>query len=168
MKNVLGSRTISFVLVLLLTFTSLGAFSGDPQAYSQFDESPVLMQKSDGQDDPELVGFDEEEFLLRTMGDPVGAQGFSEEHEISSYDDIVEIIVQFVTPPAAALSLINEKGIQTNRTMSAGSFEEQALSAHTAFRQQLSDIIPMILNSSDRGQPDVVILSEHHSLFNGM
>jgi len=102
--------------------------------------------------------------LASTLGNAIGMQGFEGEYTIDSPDEIIEIIVQFVTPPSVALRLIHERGIFTDVALLSGVyFEEQALMGHTAFRQQLSEI-------SDGGASDinVEIFGTHHCLFNGV
>lgn len=82
-------------------------------------------------------------------------------------EEIVEVAVQFVTPPAVALRLLDEdSGV---RVRSEQVYDRQALAAHTAFRSQLEGLIgevpPGVMT------PSVVpfeIFSEHHSLFNGV
>ncbi|MCL2425548.1 MAG: DUF4214 domain-containing protein [Oscillospiraceae bacterium] len=87
--------------------------------------------------------------LTNTLGDPIGTQGFEGDYELTYSDDIVEIIVQFVTPPSVALEIIQEREIRTHRTFSGSSFEEQALSAHDAFISQLSSIATVVGDIGD-------------------
>ena len=105
--------------------------------------------------------------LTSTLNGSVGMQGFEGKYAISCPDEIVEIIVQFVTPPAVALRLMDEMVIspqRVGRALSGGSFEEQALSAHDLFSQQLGSI-PVPFGS---GRNALEIFSEHHRLFNGV
>ena len=100
--------------------------------------------------------------LMGTLDTPIGMQGFEGDYAINSPDEIVEIIVQFVTPPAVALRLMQERGLSVGRSLPGASYEVQALSAHDAFNQQLGQI-PM-----PRGGTGVEILSLNYRLFNGV
>lgn len=101
--------------------------------------------------------------LTSTLGTPVGMQGFEGAYALNNPQEIVEIIVQFVTPPSVALRLMRERGIPVARMLSNGPFEEQALTAHDAFRQQLGQI-PMPFGAEQQ----VEIFGEQHTLFNGV
>jgi len=103
--------------------------------------------------------------LTATLGEPVGMQGFVGDYAITDFDEQIEIYVQFVTPPAVALRLMQERGISHNipRGRMIGSFEQQALSAHTVFQQQLLQI-PMPMS----GNGEIDIIDQHYRLFNGV
>ena len=102
--------------------------------------------------------------LTETLADPIGMQGFHGEYAIGDPNEMIEIIVEFVTPPAVALRLMQEEGIPLalSRTLPRASFEEQALTAHDIFNQQLNRI-PTPFSTA---QPE--ILSKHYSLLNGV
>ncbi|MCL2838541.1 MAG: S8 family serine peptidase [Oscillospiraceae bacterium] len=103
--------------------------------------------------------------LTSTLGEPIGMQGFVGDYVITDFNEQVEIYVQFATPPAVALRLMQERGISHNlpRGRLADSFEQQALSAHDVFQQQLAQIpMPRSLSS------EIEIIDEHYSLFNGV
>jgi len=105
--------------------------------------------------------------LTSTLNGSVGMQGFEGMYAISCPNEIVEIIVQFVTPPTVALRLMDESAIspqRIGRALQGASFEEQALSAHDVFSQQLNSI-PV---SFSAGRSTMEIFSEHHTLFNGV
>ncbi|MCL2577000.1 MAG: S8 family serine peptidase [Defluviitaleaceae bacterium] len=91
----------------------------------------------------------------------VGMQGFEGEYALGEPEEIVEIIVQFRTPPAVALRLIQER--EPIRVFSEDTFEEQALAAHTEFHAQLNQF-PIPLSDA----PVIEIFGEHHRLFNGV
>ena len=76
----------------------------------------------------------------------------------SDSNEIVEIVVQFVTPPAVALRLSH--GGEHPDVHSLSEYEEKALEAHGAFREQLQLLMKDIAT--------VEIFSEHHNLFNGV
>jgi subtilisin family serine protease len=110
-------------------------------------------------------GMDFEHGILTSaLGNAVGMQGFEGEYAIASSDEIVEIIVQFVTPPTAVLRYLYENDISAGgRSVSDNSFEEQALAAHTAFDEQLQWIsIPPMYS------PEIDIFCRTHYVFNGV
>ena len=102
--------------------------------------------------------------LTGTLTGPLGMQGFDGDYAIDDPNEVIEIIVQFVTPPAVALRLMQEKEIPIplNRAFSETSFEEQALSAHAIFEEQLNQL-PMPFNTAQ-----LEVFAEHHRLFNGV
>jgi len=103
--------------------------------------------------------------LTSTLNDSVGMYGFEGQYKIHSKDEIVEIIVQFAMPPSVALRLMQERGIYLchfDGNLTGASFEEQALSAHEAFNQQLAQL-PMYCEYNLVG-----IFSKHYRLFNGV
>jgi len=92
--------------------------------------------------------------LTQTLGQPIGLHGF--EHFTADPDEIVNISVQFVTPPAVAQRLAYDGPV----LLSDSVFESRALEAHDAFREQLG--VQLL------GRASLEIYSEHHSLFNGV
>ena len=101
------------------------------------------------------------EILTGTLGEPIGMQGFEGKYAINSPDEMVEIIVQFATPPAGALQLIQERGISLGRTLPGTCYYEQALVAHDLFKEQLAEI------STPFGSDAIEITSQNYWLFNG-
>jgi hypothetical protein len=111
-------------------------------------------------------------------------QGFIGEYEIVDPDDIIEVVVRFITPSVTVMNLIND-GRRPNtighrfyvyidengdviyrksrqiiwNTRIDISFEEQAMGAHTAFREQLSEIMR---------DDEYEIFTEIHRTFNGV
>ena len=107
------------------------------------------------------LSFDEETFLTQTLGEPVGMQGFSGDYSLDdNKNEMIEIIVQFVTPSAVALRLMYERGILVDYMLEE-SFEEQALAAHKAFNEQLAQL-PILFSSQQ-----MEIISMHYQLLNG-
>jgi subtilisin family serine protease len=105
-------------------------------------------------------GMKHANILTATLNGSIGMQGFEGEYAIKSPDDIIEIYVQFATPPAASLKCIKEKKITyKRRTLPETCYREQALSAHVAFKNQLEELLISDL---------VHIIDEHHLLFNGV
>jgi len=134
------------------------------EQYSPQDESDQYPQQEEP--DPQYLSQQEQmelEILTGTLGEAIGMQGFEGRYAINSPDEMVEIIVQFATPPAGALQLIQERGISLGRNLPGTCYYEQALLAHDVFKQQLASI-PMPFNSGD----GVEIFSESYWLFNGV
>jgi len=107
--------------------------------------------------------------LTATLNGSVGVQGFDGNYAISCPNEIVEIVVQFITPSSVALRLMQESAItpqRSGRALQGGSFEEQALSAHSAFNQQLGSIAMPFSSGVSTSMTE--IYSEHHRLFNGV
>ena len=98
------------------------------------------------------------ETLTQTLQTPVGLQGFALGWDADP-NELIEIGVQFVTPPAVALRLLQEE--QEIRPLSAQSYEDQAQEAHEAFWEQIAPL-------TRARSAQVEVLSEHHSLFNGV
>lgn len=104
--------------------------------------------------------------LTRTPREPRGER-FSDADFGDDPAEIVEIAVQFVTPPAVALRLLDEdRGVLAAMVQT---YERRALAAHTAFRSQIEGLTP----AAPPGvmTPQTVpfeIFSEHHNLFNGV
>ena len=90
----------------------------------------------------------------QTLGQPIGLHGF--EYLTADPDEIIQVVVQFVTPSAVAQRLAYDGLI----LLSDSTFEARALEAHDTFREQLG--------VSLLGRSGLEIYSEHHSLFNGV
>ncbi|MCL2201227.1 MAG: S8 family serine peptidase, partial [Oscillospiraceae bacterium] len=107
------------------------------------------------------------DILTNTLRGAASMQGFEGAYTLDDPYGIIEIVVQFVTPPAVALRLLNEDSGVRGRTLQ--SYEQQALTAHTAFLSQLEgltpDTPPGVMTSA---RVNFEIFSEHHSLFNGV
>ena len=134
--NIVIKRMTALLLMLVMVFASAGVMSGSSLAYTA--QEGILYGTEDL----------EHELLTGMLIDPVGVQGFDGDYRITSYDEAIEIIVQFVTPPSVALKQMQEKSIQTGFSTMSMSFEGQALSAHDAFLQQLAEI-STILDSDE-------------------
>ena len=103
--------------------------------------------------------------LTQTLGGSVGVLGFEGDYAITDSDEIIEIIVQFVTPPAVALRLASERDsahLRTFNQMDTAYFEGQALAAHNTFMSQLARI-PMPFGSFAP-----YVFSYNYQLFNGV
>ena len=129
--------------------------------------SPISVQANTLADD-EMDEF-AESFLTSTLEEPIGVQGFYGDYALDDDDELVEIMVQFVTPPAVALRLIEEKDITTTAfgfTLPYASYEDQAQAAHDAFEAQLVDLyLPATFPFDNE---EIEILEEYYSLFNGV
>jgi len=125
-------------------------------------EEPEASPPSDSDDlenlfvDNELIDKEQDltddfvnDVLTHTLGEPVGLQGFEGDYELELDEDTVEIIVQFVTPSSVALELMGDRNIASGRVFDAKSYEEQALSAHGLFLEQLADIAVVVDDFED-------------------
>ena len=118
--------------------------------------------------DDEMEEF-AENFLTSTLEEPVGVQGFYGDYALDDDDELVEIMVQFVTPPAVALRLLEENDISLDDfelALLATSYEHQAQAAHDAFAAQIGDLY--LLATFNFGNEAIEILEEYYSLFNGV
>ena len=103
--------------------------------------------------------------LTQTLSAPLGIFGFELGWDDDPYE-MVEIAVQFVTPPEVALRLLYTDGHTTFRSFRAQSYEEQALAAHDAFQKQFEQMMPIV--PFGRMSAPFEVISEHHRLFNGL
>jgi subtilisin family serine protease len=184
------SRFLALLLVFALTFTSFIAMpievmsqeqqngssaplaNRPPSASHNFQDTfpaPPIPDWNRSTDENIISESLENNLLTSTLNGSVGMQGFEGEYALSeNINEIVEIVVQFVTPPSVALELIQERGLPQGRgrMMAAASFEEQALEAHTMFESQLWG--NMIVPFGMAIEPPFEIFSRHHQLFNGV
>lgn len=139
---------------------STGEFAGEPEVGPEAKpEDEIIISR-------ERLSGDDYATPARAFRGPHGVR-LSDTDRTRDPEEIVEVAVQFVTPPAVALRLLDEDSGVRVRTEQA--YDRQALAAHTAFRSQLEGLIgeapPGVMT------PSVVpfeIFSEHHSLFNGV
>jgi len=108
-----------------------------------------------------MLGENEFSTLTMTLGAPVGLVGFEPE-DLMNPNEIVEIVVQFVTPPYVALRLMEEHNMPHFRGFTVDSHQQAALLAHDAFFQQLGSIPSPLSNGG------IEIVSAHYRLFNGI
>ena len=113
------------------------------------------------------LDFDEQELaelnaLVGTLGEPLGMQGFYGDYALDDPNEVVEIIVQFVTPPAVALRLMQERELSQARVFSDDNFKEHALMGHENFNAQLQQI-PVAFS-----EEEMEIFATHYWLFNGV
>ncbi|MCL2406970.1 MAG: S8 family serine peptidase [Defluviitaleaceae bacterium] len=98
--------------------------------------------------------------LLHTvMDDAIGVIGFEGAYAFDSPYEIVEIVVQFRTPPSVAFELIAEV-INPFARGGRGFFDEQAWVGHRNFEEQ------MVVQRLDNHVIEVI--GAHHTLFNGL
>jgi len=116
-----------------------GEFLRDPSSISESDRLRILAQ----------VGV--------STVQSVGLQGFDDNFDANP-DEVIEIIVQFVTPPSEVLRhLPNTARARVNPYA-------EALAAHAAFDAQLGSIfVPFSMSS-----PAIEITGRLHTLFNGV
>jgi len=162
MPKRMKSRILALIVSLIMVIALLVVMPVSVVATGLSDDIFSMSNYNIEQDNREFIEYS---ILTSTMRMPVGMQGFEGNYAINDSNEIVEIIVQFSTPSAVALRLMQEKGIPFNtigRTLPNISFEEQALSAHEAFKQQLAQIpVPF-------GGAGIEIFEEHYWLFNGV
>jgi len=102
--------------------------------------------------------------IASTLGEAIGMQGFVDDYAIDDLNEIVEIVVQFITPPAIALRLIDEKELDIEIELVDENYEEQALHAHIEFEAQLEGL--PVSRARNAVQPEII--SEYYQLFNGV
>ena len=135
-------NVVSYALAFVMAFSSLSMLPVAAYATSE-NEAQALAH---------------DDILTATLGEPLGMLGFEDDYALSALDDIVEIIVQFVTPPAVALRILRESDDRPH-TMTP---ENQAIMAHSIFEHQLGQL-PVPFGT---GTPEIV--SSNHTLFNGV
>ena len=161
MTRVTRKQAFALMMSLMIMLTSFAVIPANAHAaplvdgYSVWQDYHVLQHNED-------IEAIEQNALTGTLGIPIGMQGFDGDYALGLPDEVVEIIVQFITPPYVALRHIHERDIPLGRALPGISFEEQALSAHTAFQQQLGQIFMPF------GAAPVEIIGEYHELFNGV
>ncbi|MCL1788576.1 MAG: S8 family serine peptidase, partial [Defluviitaleaceae bacterium] len=185
-KKTRPKQVVAFLLVFVLVFSLLGhtqltttVAESIPELVNQFGngqepeetllfnpQSADLVQQDfsdfevyEGTPDQNPAGLSdtERQRLLTYMAqpEPQGLQGFSEGFD-SNPGEILDIIVQFVTPPSEVLR-------HTTSPLARLSPETQALAAHGAFVQQLDSMfVPFGLN------PTMDIVQSYSTLFNGV
>jgi subtilisin family serine protease len=146
---------LSLVLVVVMI---TGTFVM-PTPVQALDESGIHLQPVSG---VSTLAPSDLNTLTATLGTPVGLQGFEGNYALGAPHELVDIVVQFITPPSVALRLMQEHGISHARSLSGQSFEEHALQAHTAFLQQLERL------PQPFGMEPPEIYSTHYRLFNGV
>ncbi|MCL2047137.1 MAG: S8 family serine peptidase [Defluviitaleaceae bacterium] len=164
MKNTIF-RLFAHLLVFVMVFTSLNVTSLRMAAQEEINFEKLEYES-------EAINF-----LTSTLAEPVGMQGFEGEFALDNSSEIVEIVVQFSTPPSVVLQHLQERNLlqsdmihgmslnSTNETL-----EEQALVAHTTFYQNLQQLVttPDTSEISAFSTPEVEIFGEYHKLFNGV
>jgi len=148
------SLKMILAMILALTFMLSAGITPTP-AFAEYDGDSSVNRRGSLSDD-ELAS------LTRTLGEPLGAQ-VSDADWGDDPEEIVEIAVQFITPPATALRLLDiDDG--NMRIQSAGAYQQQALAAHADFYAQLErltlDTPPGVVTPFSA---PFEILSEHYS-----
>lgn len=187
-----GARFLSVLLASVLFFSlfaqplqaqpilpQAGLTGEDAVAQSSLDdtqESEVLflperarlLQERVGYSDVDMRDFGDLSLVLHTLTmDPVGAFGFEGEYTLpGDPNQLVEIVVQFVTPPSVVLGMMSDAQhpyFTQNVARTLMPYEALALSAHNNFESQLAGVpVPLGTTSSPR------IIDSHHVLFNGL
>ena len=142
MKNQ-NRRIIALLLAFVMVFSAvILTQAADPQAGMSEDDAYV------------------EGILTSTLGAKLGMYGFEGEKALVDPDEIVNIIVEFVTPCAAALELGTGRGSAGYDAYASADFEEQAAAAHAAFYDQLGSV-------GGGARQQLAITAETSTLFNG-
>lgn len=133
----------------------------------QFSKAPSDAQtdKSDNSKDTYLngtLGTDAVTYLnalAEALQQPAGAQGFEDGYD-DNPEEMVEIVVQFVTMPSEMIKLYNrQQGVYTTKAQA----ETVAEAAHVRFNNALNK-----LTSLNRSVSKIEIIGEHSTLFNGV
>jgi hypothetical protein len=112
MKKSMGSRLLAIFTLLIMAVVPLMTTTLNATALQN---QAVMPLQNDTLQSNRLAM--EYSILTSTMGTPVGMQGFEGEYAITSPYQMVEIVVQFVTPPAVALRLLQERSFSLGRTL---------------------------------------------------
>jgi len=149
-KRKIIAYLLIFVLTIIYSLMPITAMAENTYSYGDTQENGEFIEHS---------------ILTVTQGEPIGMQGFYGNYEIIYLDELVEIYVMFVTPPAVVLRLIQERDNSMEsmvQTLIEDSFVEQSLLGHAVFQQQLAGI-PMPLSATG----EIEIITEYYWLFNG-
>jgi len=176
-KDMFKKCLLTFLLLFCAMPIIVNASAGDSIVFDNFDSdsnealdnivnSDVQLEVSEDEYNIHEYLFSEnliENTLSTVLYGAVGMQGFFGDYEINDPHETVEVVVQFVTPPAVALRLLQEEERRFG-SAPAVDFDEEALVAHTTFLHQLSQIqVPFF-----RRHIVPQIFSQHHQLFNGV
>jgi len=123
----------------------------------------------------DFENFGDLAFVLHTLGEPRGMVGFEGGYALpSNPNELVEISVQFVTPPSVVLELmsdVNHPYVAENvNTMLRidNPHEMHAITAHANFLMQLAqEVTDTARGVAAFGAPDFEVLDSFHTLFNG-
>lgn len=105
-----------------------------------------------------FVNADAYATLSSLLAPAVGIRGFEGEYAITDLNEIIQIAVQFIVPPAVALRHMDKLGMEHDFGALGRTFEAQSLSAHNTFADELNSIG---INA------DTAIFASNYQLFNG-
>ncbi|MCL2843822.1 MAG: S8 family serine peptidase, partial [Oscillospiraceae bacterium] len=148
MMNAKPKKYIALLLALIFVIVPLAGCNGTAEVPTEAfsDHAP-----------------DSIKILTQTLQSPMGLQGFALGWNADP-NELVEIGVQFATPPAVALRLMREEEQPLLRSSSESDFEEQAQKAHETFWADFDQQIA----ERTRTASQVEVISEHYWLFNGV
>lgn len=124
----------------------------------------------------ESVLVEELHLLTEALSEPVGMQGFLGDDALGDDpNEVVEVIVQFMTPPQVALELTEElaqgRPIGTRqaregrrRRGNRNRFRDEALNGHEIFNEQLNTRRTRMRTTSGT---EIEVVATYHELFNG-
>jgi len=173
MKCKTNQKVKKFVAVMMALTMAITAFSVPVLAVPLDDYAQAEVQLSRAAEPLQVpmeytLGAEVLDFLLHTLEQtPAGVIGFEGPYELpDNPNEMVDIVVQFRTPPAVALRLAQE--VENPRARGLGramdtAFVPAALEAHSSFLNELNTIpVPFSADGN------IEIVSEHHMLFNGV
>ena len=160
------TRTVALLLAMLMVFANATTASAQGAEYAQSLELSYIA--NDAALPASALEQEDVDFLLSTLTqEPVRMFGFEGNYALpNNPNEMVDIVVQFRTPPAVAQRLIHDAENPLARTsgrMMDAAFAPSALEAHASFTSELTTV-PMPRSAMG----GVEIVSEHHMLFNGM
>ncbi|MCL2425200.1 MAG: S8 family serine peptidase [Oscillospiraceae bacterium] len=183
-KNRLHTKVIAVLLTIAMFMSmSITVFAEQPPdeagGYSEglvdslgFDPAHAIsiQDRIDGNVDTgevlDLREFGDLSLVLHTLTGNMGMQGFEGPYALpENPTQLVEISVQFVTPPTEVLRLLSSANhpFMAHGARARMPYEATALAAHAAFEDQLAGVIvPM---SDDYAAPRII--ETEHNIFNG-
>ena len=173
MKRLKSIRIL--LLPILLVFITLGGSIAGFAISNTVDSNEIHYEISEGLTEVRFASILADEYeqdqesialsvLTSTLNGSVGMQGFDGEDAIDDPNEVIEISVQFITPPTVALRLLHERDHPYAISLPEVSFEDHARAAHITFFEQLEQLT----ESSAPSVSSIEIISEHHTLFNGV
>ena len=126
----------------------------------------AVQERLDQDSSNDLTMFGDLGLVLHTLGDPMGAVGFEGDYALPSDSNaLVEIMVQFHTPPAIVLELMSDADYPDMMALSGQNltYGELALVAHATFEEELETLA----FTNDRTAGDIGIIDIEYIVFNG-
>ena len=159
-------RFLLFSILFLLVITTFALQTAGHENLTLIQEPReiTLAQQFESINDHESTEFN---LINSTLNGSIGMQDFEGDYALDYSADVVEIVVQFVTPPSEAFRISHERDIPMGGSFPGDSFEEQALMGHSVFREQLELIMPSA-PIIPFNAVQMEIISANYLLFNGV